>query len=178
VITTAVLVLFLALPQASTEELEAVEEYLFTPQQRQAFDTLGTLQQRERYLADFWKKHDPSPETDYNELRQLFLQRVESANLYYELELDKGWRSDRGKVLIFFGYPNMIRRSRFGPTDEKKSEIWVYGEISSDNRVELVFEDEFDSGDYVLKTQVLFPGMLSLVPELPKLADAERSEER
>ena len=103
---------------------------------------------------------------------------MESANLYYELELDKGWRSDRGKVLIFFGYPSMIRRSRFGPSEEKKSEIWIYGEIGSENRVELVFEDEFDSGDYILKTHVLFPAMISLSSELPKLADDERGAPR
>jgi GWxTD domain-containing protein len=177
VVAAAVLTLLLMLPQMGSEEMQAAYEYLFTPQQRQAFDRLGSAQRKESFLADFWKKHDPSPETDYNELKELFLRRLESANLYYDLELDRGWRSDRGKVLIFFGYPNEIRRSRFAPYDDKKYEIWIYGEITGGNKVELVFEDEFDSGDFVLTTPVVFPEMISLGSELPVLAEEGQHKE-
>ncbi|HUX06342.1 MAG TPA: GWxTD domain-containing protein [Acidobacteriota bacterium] len=172
-IAAAILALLMLPPQAGGQEIDAAYEYLFTQEQRAAFVGLASQQEKNAFLADFWQSQDPSPETDYNELRELFLQRMEVANFYYSLDLDVGWRSDRGKVLIFFGYPSMIRRSRFGPFDDSKFEIWIYGEIRGEDTVEIVFEDEFDSGDFVLRTRVTFPPRLSLSPELPRIAEEE-----
>ena len=169
----AILALFVLLPQMSGEEIDAAYEYLFTPEQRAAFDQLASQQEKDGFLNEFWQNQDPSPETDYNELRELFRRRIEFADFYYDLDLERGWRSDRGKVLIFFGHPGMIRRSRFGPFDDSKHEIWIYGDIHGENKVELVFEDEFDSGDFVLRTQVVFPKQFLLSPELPRIIKEE-----
>ena len=97
--------------QTLLDEDEAAYSYLFTAEQRAEFDSLTTQQQRERYIDRFWRSLDPTSETDYNELREMFLRRVEFANLYYDVDIAKGWRTDRGKVLIFYGFPTMIRRS-------------------------------------------------------------------
>jgi len=171
----ATILLLACLPSqmGGNDETEAVYEYLFTPQQQQAFDALRTQAGRERFLAGFWRGLDPSPETDYNELRELFLRRIEFANLYYPLEVAKGWRSDRGKVLLFFGFPSSIRRSRFSPSEDAKYEIWTYGGIRGEETVQLIFKDEYDSGDFVLQTPVEFPKVLSLNPELPRISGGD-----
>ena len=159
--------------QTLLDEDEAAYSYLFTAEQRAEFDYLTTQQQRERYIDRFWRGLDPTSETDYNELREMFLRRVEFANLYYDVDIAKGWRTDRGKVLIFYGFPTMIRRSSFGPSDDIKREIWTYGVAHGPYSVQLVFVDQYDTGEFVLETDVAFPATLSLSPELPRLAGEE-----
>lgn len=75
------------------------------------YDRFRELQagDRETYLANFWTAHDPSPTTARNELREVFLQRVEYANRNFR-EFEKGMRSDRGRVYVRFGPPDEITR--------------------------------------------------------------------
>lgn len=75
------------------------------------YDRFRELQagDRETYLANFWTAHDPSPTTARNELREIFLQRVEYANRNFR-EFEKGMRSDRGRVYVRFGPPDEITR--------------------------------------------------------------------
>ena len=174
-IIAALMVCALMPTQSLVDEEEAAYVYLFNAEQRAEFDNLATQQSRGRYLDRFWSTLDPTPETDYNELREMFLRRIEFANLYYDVDIAKGWRTDRGKVLIFYGFPTMIRRSRYGPSDDVKREIWTYGVARGPDSVQVVFIDHYDTGEFTLDTELVFPTGLSLNPELPQLAD-ERDE--
>lgn len=152
-----------------TYSMDAIYEYLLAEEERAAFDLLETSEERNRFLYQFWMKHDPTPDTrEYNELMLLFERRVEMANLLYGF--DDGWQTDRGKVLIFFGPPVEIRRSRFGPATGAKHEIWIYRQsVEDEEGVQLVFEDELDSGEFILRTGIVYPGMLSLDSQMPRL---------
>ena len=60
---------------------------------------------REVFLAEFWRDHDPTPDSPENELRQEFLARVELANQQFSGVRRKGMLTDRGRIFIRFGAP-------------------------------------------------------------------------
>lgn len=65
---------------------------------------------RETHLANFWATYDPSPNTARNELRELFLQRVDMANRNFSTSFEKGLISDRGRIFIRYGQPDEVTR--------------------------------------------------------------------
>jgi GWxTD domain-containing protein len=66
-----------------------------------------SLGERETYLATFWKEHDPTPSTAFNELRAEFERRIQFANARFGV-LGKGILSDRGKIYVRLGEPDEI----------------------------------------------------------------------
>ena len=108
-------------------------------------------------------------------MREEFNRRLDLA-VIYELPYKEGWQTDRGKMLILYGYPAEIRRSPFSPTGEPKYEIWVYRDSPGDpDAVEVVFEDATDSGEFILTTEVVLRRAPSLEPVKPWVA--ERGED-
>jgi GWxTD domain-containing protein len=102
---------------------------------------------KEKFLA-FWKKRDPTPNTETNELMEEYFQRIDYANKNFSHYVP-GWKSDRGMVYIIFGAPSNIERRPFD-MDSKPYEIWTYFEM---NR-EFVFVDQSGFGDYRLQTPI------------------------
>ncbi len=99
-------------------------------------------------FVEFWKKRDPTKETEVNELMLEYYQRVDFANKNFS-HYQEGWKTDRGNVYIVFGEPNNIERHPFD-IDSKPYEIWTYFEM---NR-EFVFVDETGFGDYRLRNPI------------------------
>lgn len=67
--------------------------------------------EQERFLQDFWRVRDPSPETAFNEAEAAFRQRVAHANEHFtRAGLEKGMFSDMGRVYIRYGEPTDIQR--------------------------------------------------------------------
>lgn len=154
--------------------LQAAYEYLFSGEEKAAFDKLTSSAQRKKFWDDFWLKRDPSPMTDYNEVMELFLGRVEQSKLSLSTneDGDNGWQTDRGKILIYFGPPREILRSPFSPRMERKVEVWVYTKKDDQGnvqRVELKFVDPDGSGRFSLTTNIKYPRNISLEPTLPEV---------
>jgi len=114
----------------------------------------GTDRQRQAFL-DFWKRVDPSPGTEHNELLDEYYRRINYASLNFG-GIQEGWKTDRGMVFVLFGAPNDIERNPFNRSPRtavgrartvKAYEIWTYHEI---NR-QFVFLDESGYGDYRLE---------------------------
>lgn len=99
---------------------------------------------REMFL-NFWKRRDPTPSTEFNELMDEYYRRIEFANKNFSHYLE-GWKTDRGMVFVIFGEPNNIERRPF-EIDSKPYEVWTYYEL---NR-EFVFIDASGFGDYRLQ---------------------------
>ena len=97
------------------------------------------------YLA-FWKKKDPTPNTEENEVRDEYYRRIAYANQNFSHYIE-GWKSDRGMVFIILGPPNNVDRHPF-EYDSKPYEVWEYYNLSKD----FVFVDETGFGDYRLVT--------------------------
>ncbi|KAA3658347.1 MAG: hypothetical protein DWQ10_11330, partial [Calditrichaeota bacterium] len=108
-----------------------------------AFDSL----QKAAYLDKFWNKRDPSPDTDKNELKTEFEQRLTFANDQFSVisKQKTGWKTDRGKIYIRFGKPDMIR-NQTNKIDEPPLEIWFYRKAGS----RFVFRDKKGDGDFEL----------------------------
>ena len=94
-------------------------------------------------INTYWKEKDPTPETTENELLSELNDRVKFSNKNFSI-LMHGWRSDRGRIYIIYGEPQMV--------DESSQDIrgynyqkWVYA-----NGKEFLFIDRTMSGDYTL----------------------------
>ena len=98
-----------------------------------------------RYL-EFWKKKDPSPSTEENEVFNEYYRRIEYANQHFSHYV-KGWKTDRGMVFILLGAPNNVDRHPFD-VDSKPYEIWQYYQMNK----QFIFVDENGFGDYRLIT--------------------------
>lgn len=170
--TALLFTLSMLLAPVQSTELEAVYEYLFSEEDRTTFNGLQTVEAQLEYFDQFWLRQDPTPDTFYNEVRSEFNRRLEAVLLYYPSSNFDGWRTDRGRVLIFFGFPVEIHRSPFAPSPGSKFEVWVYRSEDGQS-VELTFEDENDTENFVLRTKVKFPDTISLETALPVIEPEE-----
>ncbi len=84
----------------------------------------GTKAEREKKFRDFWKKRDPTPETQYNELMAEYYRRIDYAYENFTTENVVGYESDQGEIYIKFGPPKNIER-KF-PSSGATREIWTY----------------------------------------------------
>jgi GWxTD domain-containing protein len=103
------------------------------------------LAEQQKFFTSFWAKRDPNPNTKVNELMEEYFRRVNYANREFSNFSSKGWLSDRGRILIKFGYPDDIERHPF-EINSVPYEIWRYYTL----RRVFVFVDESGFGDYRL----------------------------
>ena len=101
-----------------------------------------------RMLVNFWRSRDTDLLTAENEYRKEYFQRVEYANRAFSTKFRRGWKTDRGRVLLVYGIPSEIQRNPGGTMSEKPYEIWTYNEV--ENGVIFVFGDLRAFGDYEL----------------------------
>jgi GWxTD domain-containing protein len=95
----------------------------------------------------FWKRHDPTPNSEYNEAMEAHYARVEYANEHFSVMQREGWRTDMGLLYILLGAPDDVQRNAY-PLDSKPYEVWYYYRI---NR-EFLFYDSSGFGDYRFAT--------------------------
>jgi GWxTD domain-containing protein len=91
---------------------------------------------KEKFIEEFWKKRDPSPETEENENREEFIERIEYANKwFFEGSKGKGWDTERGRILLQLGFPEERAWGERTLTDPQGAlltskrapmEIWTY----------------------------------------------------
>jgi GWxTD domain-containing protein len=90
---------------------------------------LADAKARDEFIADFWKKRDPSLATEENEFKLEFYNRVAYANRWFNEQgpAANGWNSERGRILLVLGLPD--RRDRMPMLNNpavKAAEIWLY----------------------------------------------------
>ncbi len=101
--------------------------------------------EQKAFFKRFWKDRDPNPATKRNELKDEYFNRVNYANQHFKALGENGWKSDRGRILIKFGYPDDIERHPF-EIDSKPYELWRYYSL----RKVFYFIDVTGFGDYRL----------------------------
>lgn len=104
------------------------------------------------YFDAYWKKNDPTPNTDTNELMNEYYRRVAFSNAHFSGFRD-GWKTDMGMIFILFGSPDDVEREPYNATINPYSsteiyawELWYYYDF---NR-RFVFVDERGFGEYRL----------------------------
>ena len=77
--------------------------WIITDEERKVFDGLKTDDEREQFIEQFWFIRDPDPDTDVNEYREEYYQRIAYANEHYTSGIP-GWKTDRGRIYICLLY--------------------------------------------------------------------------
>lgn len=134
----------------SIVDLDAAIDQMTYIEQPSEIERIKKLPFNERMesFKELWKKRDPTPNTERNELMEEYYSRVEYANKNFK-HYFAGWKTDMGMVYIIFGAPNNVDRHPFD-IDSKPYEIWYYYEL---NR-QFVFVDQTGFGDYQLTTPI------------------------
>lgn len=149
--------------------------YIITPREERIFREMPP-EDRAGFVADFWKRRDPDPETEVNEFRDRYYSRLATADKAFRTGIP-GWMTDRGRVFILLGPPtDVITKSmgehttelrkgarelssdliEEGARTERPTEIWIYNQHPDyfSGPLRLVFVDYDSTGDYKLTTDV------------------------
>ncbi|MFP4528177.1 MAG: GWxTD domain-containing protein [Candidatus Kapaibacterium sp.] len=112
------------------------------------YEKLSTLAAKQRFIYTFWFLRDPDPSTIVNERYVEFQKAIEYAKTYFSFGSTKnGWRTDRGMILLKYGFPS--ERNPTHPRGTQKAyEEWVYENVQGGSR--FYFVDESGFGNYIL----------------------------
>lgn len=122
--------------------------YIASDKEYDAMNKASTMEEKQKLFQEFWRKRDPSPDTERNEYMEEYYSRVQYSNDHFSHYVE-GWRTDMGMVFIVLGSPNNVDRHPFD-YDSKPYEVWSYYDY---NR-QVVFVDETGFGDYRLLTPI------------------------
>ena len=161
---------------------------LVLPEEKAEFEKLKTNEDKDRFIELFWAKRDPSPGSKNNEFRDEWLARLEYVNKTYASGVGpKGWRSDMGKVYLFFGPPVQVQggatgvrpESAGGSQMEAPAETWLYQpmpDLSLTDAFSVVFRNfqfgyEIDQStpQKVRRAMEVFPKIVVFNPDLKEL---------
>jgi GWxTD domain-containing protein len=134
--------------------------YIITDDERKAFKSLKTDEERDQFIEQFWLRRDPDPDTPENEYKDQYFERIQYANEKFTSGIP-GWKTDRGRIYITFGKPDEIESHPAGGSYDRPSyegggttstypfETWWYRFIEGiGSDIEIEFVDPSGSGEY------------------------------
>jgi GWxTD domain-containing protein len=173
------------LKRAYKDWLEKDVPYIITDEERKAFKKLATDEEREQFIEQFWRRRDPDPDTEENEYRELYYERIAYANEHFTSGRP-GWMTDRGRIYIKFGkadevesHPNggLYDRPAYhggGSTTTYPFEIWFYRYLPGvGSGIEIEFVDPTGSGEFRIARSPNEKDALAWIPGAGQ-TDAER----
>ena len=87
---------------AYTRWIKEEVPYIITDEERSAFKKLGTDDEREQFIEQFWERRNPNPASPENVFKEEYYRRIAYANERYASGFP-GWKSDRGRIYIMYG---------------------------------------------------------------------------
>jgi GWxTD domain-containing protein len=86
---------------------------IMTKEEQSIYKHLPDHQSKQEFVREFWEKRDPSPNTEENENKSEFEERIAYANRWFRegTGSDTGWDTERGRILLQLGFPD---RREFG----------------------------------------------------------------
>jgi GWxTD domain-containing protein len=118
--------------------------YIVTREERKIFLELPDAD-KPKFIEDFWKRRDPDPDTEENEFKIEYFNRIELATKQFASEGIPGWLTDRGRIYILFGPPtDKTSQPMAGDPSTRCVEIWYYGNFP------VIFSDPTCTGSYKL----------------------------
>ena len=135
--------------EARLDSLYAPLEYVLDPRTEAGVYDRLTVDGKRRFLREFWRRRDPTPEDGENPAMLDFYRAVAFANDAFRQGRTgggvQGWRSDRGRVYLRHGRPDeTLRRPVASP---RPYEVWKY---TQGRPYWYVFYDRNGLGDFVL----------------------------
>lgn len=133
----------------ASREFYSQVRYIISDEEKKIFLELPASE-REDFIEEFWRRRDPAPETEENEFRMDYMERIETANKLFQGGVKEGYIQDRGRILIILGPPDERLATPAGRSSSAKSaEVWSY---YTKYRFQLVFIDHNGDGEYYLET--------------------------
>jgi len=164
------------LKKAYKDWLEKDVTYIITDEERKAFKKLATDDERERFIEEFWRRRDPDPDTDENEFKEEYYERIAYANEHFASGIP-GWKTDRGRIWIMYGKPDGQETHPMGGSYDRPSyegggstttypfETWFYRYLPGvGSGIEIEFVDPTGSGEYRLARNANEKDALLMVP--------------
>ncbi|MGH9943756.1 MAG: GWxTD domain-containing protein [Pyrinomonadaceae bacterium] len=134
--------------------------YIITDPERNAFKKLVNDEEREQFIEAFWRRRDPDPDTEENEYKEEYYERIAYANEHFASGIP-GWKTDRGRIYIAFGKADEVESHPSGGSYDRPSyhgggstttypfEVWFYRYIEGvGSGVEIEFVDPTGTGEY------------------------------
>jgi GWxTD domain-containing protein len=166
----AVAVSAFALSPEHTEWGKGPAQFLMTKEEIAQWKAIKSDEAADKFVALFWARRDPTPDTPRNENHEQFEIRVRQADANLGTDKVRGALTDRGKTLILYGMPKKIeragqQRSASQPsgipedpanaqvTDNIETLIWTYEEDAAKKyfnqpRAQVRFIDRFGNSDF------------------------------
>ena len=148
------------LKKAYKDWLDKDVTYIISDEEKKAFKKLATDDEREQFIGEFWRRRDPDPDTDENEFKEEYYERIAYANEHFASGVP-GWKTDRGRIWIMYGKPHERETHPMGGSYERPSyegggntstypfEIWFYRHLAGvGSGIEIEFVDPTGSGEY------------------------------
>ena len=145
-------------PNAFKVWLQEVEP-IIRQDELDAWKKLDTNEEREQFINEFWRLRDPDPDTQENEYREAYFERLAYANEHFAAGIP-GYKTDRGRIYLKYGKPDEIESHPAGGSYQMASyegngststypfEKWWYRNIPGHNDVEIEFVDPTGTGEY------------------------------
>ncbi len=145
-----------------TDWLEQDAKYIMTPGEREAFLKLGTNEERDQFIENFWQKRNPDPDSLENSFKEEHYRRIAYSNEHFASGVP-GWKTDRGHIYILWGPPDEIESHPTGGSYDRPMwqgggstttyawELWRYRHLQDlGDDLEFEFVDPTGSGEYHL----------------------------
>lgn len=150
--------------------------YIITKDEKVAYNKLKTDEEREKFIENFWRRRDPNPDTEENEYREEYFERIAYANEHFTSGIP-GWKTDRGRIYIAWGKPDGIESHPSGGSYDRPSyegggstttypfETWFYRHLDGvGDGIEIEFVDPTGTGEYRLARSPYEKDALAMVP--------------
>lgn len=150
--------------------------YIITKDEKKAFYALKTDEERENFIENFWRRRDPNPDTEENEYREEYYERIAYANEHYTSGIP-GWKTDRGRIYIAWGKPDSVESHPSGGSYDRPSyegggstttypfEVWFYRHLDGvGDGIEIEFVDPTGTGEYRIARDANEKDALRMVP--------------
>ena len=95
--------------------------YIISPAERTTFLQLGTNEEREQFIEQFWLRRSSNPDLPENDFKEEHYRRIAYANEHYASGIP-GWKTDRGKMYIIWGPADEVETHPTGGTYDRPME--------------------------------------------------------
>ncbi len=131
---------------SSVKEMIPPLQYLCSTEE---FQALILAKNAKNAVDEFWLSSSKNNSEQSRKLIQIFYKRVEDANVFFS-SYKEGWKTDRGMIMILFGSPNIIYKT-------KEGESWIYGEKNNMYALNFTFtkiKNKFTNNDFELNRSI------------------------
>src|SRR5438128_649061 len=162
---------------------------IISKEEQDAWNTLRTNEERERFIEEFWRRRDPDPDTEANEYREAYYERIAYVNEHFASGMP-GYKTDRGRIYLKYGKPDTVESHPSGGPYERASyegggststypfERWFYRNIPGRTGAEIEFVDPTGSGEYRIARNPFEKEALLMIPGAAPTMDGANQADR